>query len=404
MSFDDSNVCYYVTVLLPFAMGVLIPWCLFKAFRTNTKVIVSSLAEIQHILNPASATIEYLVGSRARSNTRLVRAFHLTNTFVSIDTEVHRAFVREAKRLIPLKGFGFPFGGLAAQITAELGRSICSKPSKVDFDYAKFIQILTFKVMISTLFKVDLDSMDTDDVVFVTTGINTLWNLSKTTANFPPGLLEGINRRVSYWITDIENPLNLIIPVYETMWQVVAIGVVLLHHDPRACRLLETYLQNPTPEQFARWEGSEASVQSLISETLRLYPPVRRISRIISTRPAWVPSCLDSYFQQSVSADISILQRDMTIWGQDANAFDASRHYPSKLTQEQASTLLAFSAGRIKCVASSWAPQAASLLIAAMVKKVNEEGLEGIDIKEGSKLGSRDGWGGWKVISRHSHH
>lgn len=51
-------------------------------------------------------------------------------------------------------------------------------------------------------------------------------------------------------------------------------------------------------------------------------------------------------------------------------------------------------------MASSWAPRAAAAMIAAIVEKVNQEGLEGLNIQAGSTIGSRDGWKGWKVIRR----
>lgn len=400
MSPEDTLLWSYATILPALLFGILLPFFLFKVLRPQTKIVVSSLVDIQHILDPASVPVESLVRSRALANIRLINAFQLTNTFVSTDEGVHRTFVRHARQLALSKGIGHAFGGLAVDVTSQLGHSIFSQPSRVDVEYDKFIQILTFKVMISTLFQVNPDTLDIDDVAVVTAGINTLWNLSKSSTTFPPGLLEGINTRLSNWIIDLDNPLNIIIPVYETMWQVVAVGVALLHHDSKSRELLDSYLRHPTQQQFAQWEGAIASVEALISETLRLYPPVRRISRVVPNRSHWVPSCFQPYFNQVVAADISVLQRDPTIWGPDADHFNASRHHPNKLTPTQKSTLLAFSVGGIKCVASSWAPRAAAAMIAAIVEKVNQEGLEGLNIQAGSTIGSRDGWKGWKVIRR----
>ena len=402
---ESSIAASISSMLLPFVLGVLLPWLLTRALQstkdTRKSGVVSSLTDIQRLLSPPSATIDSLVRSRALANVRLVQAFHLTNTFVDPDATLHRRFVSQARKLIPSRGpFGHDFAELAYDIASRWGNDSMSQLNETSIEFNIFIRVVTFKVMISTLFHVDPHNLDTNDVIFVTSGINTLWNLSKTTSTFPPGLLEGINQRLSRWIPDLDNPLDFVIPVYETMWQVVAVGVALLQHDPQATHLMDAYLQNPTNEQFAQWEGSEASVQALLSEIFRLYPPVRRMGRIISTRPRWLHSSQDSYFHRVSSADIYALQRNVTIWGKDANEFKPSRHHPSTLTDQQRSTLLAFGAGGIRCIASNWSPRAAALLIAAILVRVRQEGSGGLEIQAGAEIGSRGGWDGWRVVLR----
>ncbi|CAL1703303.1 unnamed protein product [Somion occarium] len=375
------------------------------------KIIISTLPRIRELMDPDNiprVPLPSLLQSRSEANVRLIRAFGLSNTFVSADLDVHSAFVRNAKKLIPSHDFGDSFGRLATLTVNELSCCFCDQSPESEIPFETFIQVLTFKVMISTLFHVDPALLDYEDVIVVTTGINRLWSLSKSTSAFPPNLLNDINSRLTRWIPDLEYPLNFIIPVYETMWQVVAVGVALTHCDNDAREALKEYLEEPTVKQFAFWEteAQRPSVQALITEIMRLHPPVRRISRTVAALPhsltTIVPTFFARYFTRTIAADVSALHRDISLWGADANCFNPFRHHKNSITDEQKQSLLQFGLGRLRCVAVSWAPQAAGLLVAAVVASLRMEGgeEEGVKIQIGSEIGGRDGWSGWSIVCR----
>ena len=81
------------------------------------------------------------------------------------------------------------------------------------------------------------------------------------------------------------NPLNLILPGYETMWRVVMRCLLEVSYRDAERRAeweaaFQRFVSNPTQEQFhARKEGNQASVMDIVKEGLRLYPPARRIHR-----------------------------------------------------------------------------------------------------------------------------
>ena len=54
---------------------------------------------------------------------------------------------------------------------------------------------------------------------------------------------------------------------------------------------------------------------------------------------------------------------------------------------------MGFGVGRLKCVASVWAPQAADVIVAAICDMLEK----GLSIEEGQRIGGREGWEGWRV-------
>ena len=69
-------------------------------FRPRPLVRRATVQSINDLLNPPTLSVRSQLLSRAIPNERLVRAFHLTNTFVSSDTGVHSRFQAHAKSLL----------------------------------------------------------------------------------------------------------------------------------------------------------------------------------------------------------------------------------------------------------------------------------------------------------------
>ncbi|KAI0689829.1 cytochrome P450 [Cytidiella melzeri] len=362
--------------------------------------IVTKFADVVAHLSAQESDIRQILLSRAIPNARLIRAFGVTNTFVTDDPDVHRAFTREARTIlasaIPNDADWHSFAQLAS---AMVERYISESLDQSSSDFTMFVRIVTFRIMAVSLFKVEPELLQHHDVDFVTKGINELWALSMTTSTFPPGLLDGINARLKIWLPQYPNPIDFILPTYETMWRLIATSIALLHKDALTRQTLADFRQNPLRRQFAAYPPQGASVESIIKEVMRLHPPTRGLFRAIQvpTLPL-LPPPLSRLFTCTVvrAAEIGYLQRDQSIWGPDADVFEPMRHHPKRCTELQQKSMLGFGFGSLKCVASNWAPHAAGVIVAVILERVNDD----IQIVEGPMIGAREGWDGWGVIFR----
>ncbi|OBZ75461.1 hypothetical protein A0H81_04927 [Grifola frondosa] len=349
----------------------------YRSMNSNLQSQLTTLLDIHELLAPAGTSLFSQLEARAAPNVRLVRAFDIHNTFTSADPSIHAVFVKKTKSLIsPPSNNSFDwlrFSHVAVDaISAYLPNAMLAP---VAFDTV--MRTVTLRTILVGLLGVDPSEVDIDfpAVDFVTRGINELWRLSKTTSALPPNLLSEVNEHLRHWVSDVPNPLEFIIPAYETMWRVVALTVALTHSDAKTRENFRDYLEQPFLERFRHFPHSGPSVEAIIQEILRLYPPTRHISRTIAEIPVpSVPSFLGCRFSRTVTkvADIETIQRDASVWGAFPHVFDPMRHHPER------------------CVAQHWAPQAAAIIAAAIL------GRE-LEIVEGEKLGGREGWEGWTI-------
>ena len=97
-------------------------------------------------------------------------------------------------------------------------------------------------------------------------------------------------------------------------------------------------------------------------------------------------------------ADIGTLLRS-NVWGPDANNYDPSRHHSSRLNPEQEATRsLVFGYGRNRCIAGSWAPMAAGVIVGAVFDRI--QCRKDCELVAGPRIGGRDGWNGWLIAAR----
>lgn len=134
-----------------------------------------------------------------------------------------------------------------------------------------------------------------------------------------------------------ENPLSVILPAYEALWRSVfamflETGFGTGRGDQSEWqKTLVAFSQTPTAEQFTlRATRNDVSAEDLVSETLRIHPPVREIPRIYkfakdSNSPA-----------TSVAADIRACHTSASIWGKDATNFKPARWQNPTNTQRKA--------------------------------------------------------------------
>lgn len=393
-------MCIFIPLTISLALALIV--CAYRTLRAHystggaRRIHLTSIGDIYDFLNPSSSLAQQL-RARALANRRLQRAFQIDSTFVSGDPAVHLAFKKEAGELIATHRLSWTRFADCAIHAVDLCLPEDCGTRYIALDI--FVQRVCLRVVIVALLKADLDDSASliDDLDFVARGINHLWKISKTTSVPHVNLLAEINRRLHHWLPTYHNPIELILPAYETMWRTVAVMVAVVYDDHSARRALEAFLLHPDTSQFRQFLGAQSSVEAIVQETLRLYPPTRRISRVV-TLPTFplLPSSLTRCLRRelTVAADIESLQRD-SVWGPSAHEFDAMRHNEERCTASQRKTLLAFGTGRLTCVAKNWAPQAAALIVAAILDRVGKE--KEFEMSSGANIGGRDGWDGWAV-------
>jgi len=161
-----------------------------------------------------------------------------------------------------------------------------------------------------------------------------------------------------------ENPLNLLLPAYETLWRVVLRCFLEVQFRGKGewREVLMRYLDSPGDENFvAVLEGGGASVKAIVAETLRLYPPTKRVYRAVTPT-------------EFVAADIEALHCDPELWGEDVEYFQPERWHAG--INEAKSGFMPFGDGAFVCPAKKvFAPRLIGILVAAV--------LEGVPIDAG---------------------
>ncbi|KAJ7491000.1 hypothetical protein FB451DRAFT_1221709 [Mycena latifolia] len=356
-------------------------------------------AAIRRLLDPPHTSKDTLLLSRASANARLVPAFGLTNTFISPDPEVHSAFRTQSIHLFQASQRDWrQFTNVALQ-AVELALPDETIP------FHTFVQTTTLSTIIIGLLDphADISALAANDLEVVSNLITRIWTLSKKPDPIPEQLLQQLNDHLRCLIPDqgaYPNPLDFVIPTWETLWRVVAVTLAHVHADAAACEAFRDLNENPSWLQFrtARLDRTSPSVENYIHEALRLHPPVRHIARHTVRKPTlttFLPRFLADRLSPQIYTDIADIENAQrsASWGPDAppEAFDAARFLrePSR-----AGDVLAFGCGPLKCVASQWAPMAAAVIVGAILNRV--DGM-GHNIVRGRGIGGREGWEGWLV-------
>ncbi|KAG6891164.1 hypothetical protein C0992_009779 [Termitomyces sp. T32_za158] len=286
-------------------------------------------------------------------------------------------------------------------------------PHAAEKDFDVFVQDVTMRVALVAILDVDVSvkELDSEDIRIVSKLISTLWSLSKQAEPIPADLLPRLNYHLRRLIPDEKlypNPLDFLIPVWETMWRVVAPSVAYAQNSSYASNLFSKLHSSPTIDQFRHFDGTQPSVEWFMMEVMRLHPPSQRISRAspIYPFPAFLPLNLNKLslklfgqlFRREC-ADIGSVLKCKRIWGADAAAFEPLRFHSGRVTREQEGIKsLPFGCGRLKCVAAGWAPMAAGILSAAILQRI--QAGSGFRLVEGKCIGGREGWSGWLICTQ----
>ena len=157
------------------------------------------------------------------------------------------------------------------------------------------------------------------------------------------------------------NPLNLILPSFETLWRIVLRLFIVLHNRRDYKQVFLEFIQKPTPTQFKLELGKEQiSAEFLVKEALRLYPPTRRIRR------AWLFA--GSKSNRIIAADVEASQLDTKVWGADALQFNPARWRQTSTSIVENRNLLAFGSRPFLCPAShGFGPMVIGLLVGILL-------------------------------------
>ena len=347
--------------------------------------------------------LEEYLKERSAANQRLVRALHLTNTFVSPDPAVHKAFVEHAHLLLKAtKRRGWAHFQATAMDAVQWQLSLSHDPSVPQL-FDSFVRNVTLVIVLVGVLQLDkpIQSFCHEDVALVAKGITVLWAMSKKPDPIPPVLLEELTVHLRRLVGDDEqfsNPLDFIVPGWETLWRVVATTVAYSYSKKAMRTAFEDFNMRPSEDRFRGSQGSaDLSVEGIVNEAMRLHPPSKRIGRLKAR--IWCPSFLENWIRPGFTrvkqqADVAQLLR-CDIWGPDASEFRPSRHHPREVLPEQKQALgFVFGYGPLRCIARSWAPMAAGVIAGAILGRLE---MNRYELQAGPNIGGREGWNGWVI-------
>ncbi|KIY46929.1 hypothetical protein FISHEDRAFT_75192 [Fistulina hepatica ATCC 64428] len=326
---------------------------------------------------------------RARANVHLrVLPLH-TNTFVS----AMRELIKAPTNWIPVR-----------DIATLAVRDILQGTESVPFNF--FVGQVTLQTICSGL----LQSPPTPGIDYLVhlraavRGITQLWLASKATKPTHLHITTSniLNHHLRALLPDIArfpNPIDYIIPTYETIWRVVATLIAHTCHDPDYCETLYNLYEQPTSEQFAqrgiRTDKPHVSAQDMVHETLRVHPPTERIGCVIADS-SLIRRTLGLTRDVLHRADIEAAQRTAHVWGEEPGIWRPERFIQGEGGARSFAHLLAFGYGPGVRIAREWAPMAAGV-IAAVILYTLEDHNRQYNVVKGPRVGDREGWEGWEI-------
>ncbi|KAH6638975.1 hypothetical protein C7974DRAFT_448771 [Boeremia exigua] len=267
-------------------------------------------------------------GARVKPNHRLVEVFGIKNVF----TDEHPGgFSRETTSKIRAackmrasddKGSWTNLRKRSIECFDEYIKHVGQHGT---INIAELAQFVTLKLSLSYLFadaEIAFKTADTfDDITFIGHQINKLWIDSKKPDDMPGSLPPYLNDNSNEPTVPGRNPLNFLLPAYETMWRVVLRCFIEVRLRDAAngaewrlvlANYLE-HLRDPACMPHAFQESSETSVRpiDIAKEALRLYPPSRHVHR--------------DFDGELFRADIEACHRSRLLGGDDPLVFRPER-------------------------------------------------------------------------------
>lgn len=260
--------------------------------------------------------------ARTIPNARLVKAFGVNNAFTTQDMKISVAFKSLAKSLlrnaIHIKKKVDETGKPTTEDSdAQWEHIICTVQKIVTHEISngqnnimnliEVVQLITLEMSMQCLFGTTVNTEEKrDGVIYIAKTINILWmqsknkttSISSSDKDETDWTQERHLHSLLYDLTNLEptdpllNPMNLILPAYETMWRAVLRGILELlfrtHPNSHLWReTLRSFKTCPQRETFHRFDTADNLCPlDIVKEILRLYPPTRRIHRHFPDDPA----------------------------------------------------------------------------------------------------------------------
>lgn len=321
---------------------------------------------------------------RAGPNGRLVTAFGIQNAFTTTDVKEYKNFLARVKPKIHMTDFDWQRASASAISYLDL---LKPKDTTSTIPLESMVQTFVFQMVIRQLFP-DTGPISEPDIKFVTTSINTLWIGSKSCTfqeqpKFISLKLELLSKLAEILDIspvdpsgDMKNPLNLILPAYETLWRVVLRCFLEVRFRPssrssHSQEILKKFAHITVKANFEARSLFEPyiSVKDIVNEALRLYPPTRRVYR------------QDGEVVYKI--DVENMQRSEEKWGSDAMVFDPRRWLDGCDKKYLERVFMPFGKGKFTCPAeNTFGPVMIGLLVGVLVegfgegyKLVNEHGI-----------------------------
>ncbi|CAI7595113.1 unnamed protein product [Penicillium glandicola] len=371
--------------------------------------------------------------AKAMANGHLPIAFGIDNAFTRTDSAHASLFIEKVKPLINLSANQWHSVSEFARVTTT--HWIKHGFPRMDHSYHKgkqnlscnnisvdrnrinvstLAQILSLKVVLWLMFDFDQKTQDQtcdEDLLDLAQSINRVWISSKLKATeddiprFKDDVLlqTSLDNDFGKHHRREDNPLNLILSSFETMWRVVLRAFLEIRFAtgreiPTWRETMITFASQPTKLQFdadsgcspclSRSESSDdhdmgdtravhssPSAKDMVRESLPLYVPTRHIHRAYQ----WDEGMGVSH--EIKSADIEGCHLRSDIWGSDAERFNPNRW--SALTSAQGDALMPFGCPPFECPAKpTFGPRMVGVLVGAL--------LEAVEDNDGSKIWSLD--------------
>ena len=315
---------------------------------------------------PFPPTFGNVLSSRAARfvpNQRLKAAFGIHSCFTSEDGKVCSEFRAKVVGLLGVGEIKWVDFAVAAQRIVGMELKINERTVNL----CAVVQMITLKTMMTVRWKKDAERTGKDHAIrTLACEVNKQWLRSKVDhkdSEEPPWMFEkqAELRKAAQevfseeWDGDFtkDNPFNLILPGYETMWRVVLrcfIEVTARGHDKAVDRKdsLQAFVANPDLSQLqaGKYDIDNLKVPAInISlEALRLYPPTRRIYRQFQDENG-------NAFQ--AAADVEALHRNPTHWSPEPKLFNPDRWAINGDHREGVDdpNFMPFGAARLRCPA-----------------------------------------------------
>ncbi len=344
-----------------------------------------------------------LLETRAGPNIRLAENFGIENPFTTIDEEYHKDF--KGKIAKTLKTSDEEWWRLWTLSKGIAHNHVAKQGSKTAIPLVSLVQSVVFKVVMLKFFPDDSRLDEDAAIANITRLINTIWMDSKSsqTLKSTPGMLFTLKKILKRYLsldsvtgnlaalknnlayvlptadceTPRESPLNIILPTYETLWRVVfncTIEVLFRHEDRnslwKACiKTLGQTLDSKEKVVFHADTERRLSILDIVNETVRLYPPTKRIYRWEQQEDQH--GTLNGY-PELCAADIEAVHRDDQVWGPDALHFDPGRQsrYNAEERKRVKESFMPFGFGSLSCPAKDFAPKMVGLIVAVLVTEL----------------------------------